>query len=271
MRRTALAALCLTAVATMAVTGCQGDDKSEGKAKDKPGAGQSDKAGSSSKPKEAFAGLTGGEIVDRAVKATSGADSFRIKGDIPDEESGGTISMDMALNRKGDCAGHLSMDGEGRADLIKNGDTVYMKYDEAFLRGQSEGESKAEADAAVAMLAGKWTKMSAKGADAEDLAGFCDLNTILGDATDGESDATRGKTTTVDGTPAITLYEKDGNEKAGKESFTIYVATEGEPYVLKLVSTTPSDPGSLSFSDYDKPVPTDKPTGEIIDLDALGA
>jgi len=269
MRRTALAALCLTAAATMTVTACQSDDdKTEGKAKDKPGAsaGQSGEASPAGKPKEPFAGLSGGEIVDRAVKATSGADSFRIKGNIPDEETGGTISMDMALDSKGDCAGHMSMDGEGRADLIKNGDTVYMKYDETFLRAQSEGEPKGDVDAAVALLAGKWTKMSAKGEGAEDLAGFCDLNTILGDATDGESDATRSKTTTVDGTPAITLYEKDG-----KDSFTLYVATEGEPYVLKLVSTTPSDPGSLSFSDYGKPVPTDKPTGDVLDLDALGA
>ncbi|MER7573330.1 hypothetical protein [Streptomyces sp. NPDC126514] len=258
MRRTALAALCLTAVATLAVTGCQGEDKSESKAKDK--------AAGSSEPKEAFAGLTGGEIVERAAKATRGADSLRIEGDIPDEESGGTISMDMALNQKGDCAGHMSMDGEGRADLIKNGSTVYMKYDEAFLRGQSEGEPEAETDAAVGMLAGKWTKMSATGEGSEDLAAFCDLDALLGDATDGQSDATRGKTTTVDGTPAIALHEKDG-----KDSFTLYVATEGEPYVLKLVSTSPSEPGSLSFSDYGKPVPTDKPTGDIIDLDALGA
>jgi hypothetical protein len=258
MRRTALAALCLTAVATVAVTGCQGEDKSEGKAKDK--------AASSSKPKEAFAGLTGGQIADRAVKATRGADSLRITGDIPDEESGGTIGMDMALNQKGDCAGHMSMDGEGRADLIKDGNTVYMKYDEAFLRSQSEGEPEADTDAAVAMLAGKWTKMSATGEAAEDFDAFCDLNTLLGDATGGTSDATRGETTTVDGTPAITLHEKDG-----KERNTLYVATEGEPYVLKLVSTSPSDPGSLTFSDYGKPVPTDKPTGDIIDLDALGA
>ncbi|MGV9451810.1 hypothetical protein [Streptomyces sp. NPDC003635] len=260
MRRTALAALCLTAVTAVALTGCQGEDKTEGKAKDKPSAARSDK------PKEPFAGLSGGEIADRAVKATSGADSFRIKGDIPDDETGGTISMDMAIDSKGDCAGHMSLDGEGRADLIKSGDTLYMKYDADFLRGQSEGEPKADIDAAVAMLAGKWTKMSATGADAEELTGFCNLDTILGDATDAESDATRGKTTTVDGAPAITLYEKDG-----KDNFTLYVATEGEPYLLKLVSTNPDDAGSLSFSDYDKPVPADKPTGEILDLDALGA
>ncbi|WAZ22233.1 hypothetical protein STRCI_003469 [Streptomyces cinnabarinus] len=266
MRRTAFAALCLTAVASLAVTGCQGEDKAEGKAKDKPGAGQSDRSAPADKPKEPFAGLTGGEIADRAVKATFDADSFRMKGDIPDEESGGTITMDMALDRKGDCAGNMSIGGEGRADLIKTGDTLYMKYDEDFLRAQSEGAPEAEVDATVTLLAGKWTKMSAKGSDAKAFADFCDMDTVLGGATDAESDATRGKTTTVDGTPAITLYEKDG-----KESFTLYVATEGEPYVLRLVSTTPSDEGSLTFSDYDEPVPADKPTGEILDLDALGA
>ncbi|WP_399498038.1 hypothetical protein [Streptomyces sp. P17] len=79
-------------------------------------------------------------------------------------------------------------------------------------------------------------------------------------------EAARGRTTTVDGTPAIALHEKDG-----KENFTLHVATEGEPYVLKLVSSTPGDRGSLSFSDYGKPVPADKPTGDILDLDALGA
>lgn len=50
MRRTALAALCITAVATFSLTGClSGEDKADGP----------------------FAGLTGGEIADKAVKATS--------------------------------------------------------------------------------------------------------------------------------------------------------------------------------------------------------
>ena len=172
MRRTALAALCLTAVTAVTLTGCQGDDKTEGKSKDKPSAAQSDKASPSAEPKEPFAGLTGGEIADRAVEATSEAESFRITGDVPDDETGGTISMDMALDSKGDCAGHMSMNGEGRADLIKSGDTLYMKYDAEFLRGQSEGEPKEDVDAAVALLAGRWTKMSATGADAKEVTDF---------------------------------------------------------------------------------------------------
>ncbi|WP_229900112.1 hypothetical protein, partial [Streptomyces capoamus] len=164
MRRTGLAALCLAAAATAGLTtGCL------------PGQDSAD-----SKPKGPFAGLSGGQITERALKATTSAPSVRLKGRIHDDESKGTVDIDMALNGKGECAGTLSMDGQGKADLVRAGSSVYMKYDEKFLRAQSEGESKEDTDAAVDMLAGKWTKMAMKGQDAKDLASFCDLNTVLG-------------------------------------------------------------------------------------------
>ncbi|GAA3070372.1 hypothetical protein [Streptomyces glomeratus] len=248
MRRTALAALCLAAAATAGLTGCL------------PGQNSAD-----AKPKEPFAGLTGGEIADRSMKATTGATSLRMKGDIPDDESNGTIRIDMALNKKGDCAGTMSMGGQGKADLIKTGGTVYMKYDEAFLRAQGKGDSKSDTDAVVAMMAGKWTKMSAKGKDAKDIAGFCDLDSVLGGAEEGNSDAKRGATTTVDGTPAIVLHEKDG-----KDRYTLYVATQGKPYLLKVTSTSKKDPGSIIFTDFEQRVPADAPKGKVLDLDKLG-
>ncbi|MFD5075896.1 hypothetical protein [Streptomyces sp. NPDC058371] len=248
MRRTAFAALCLAAAATVGLTGCL------------PGEGKAD-----SKPKGPFAGLTGGEIANRAVKATTGAKSLRIKGDVPDEEDGGTIQIDMALNKKGECAGTMSLGGQGKADLIKTGDTLYMKYDEAFLRAQDEGSSKEETDGVVELLADKWTKMSATGSDAKDLASFCDLDTVLSGAEDVNSDATRGKTTTVEGTPAIVLNEKDG-----KDRYTLYVATEGKPYLVKVISKSAKDPGTLTFTDYNKPVPAKAPRGKVMDLDKLG-
>ncbi|MBL1082118.1 hypothetical protein JK359_09000 [Streptomyces actinomycinicus] len=250
MRRTSLVALCLAAAATAGLaTGClPGDDKAD------------------SKPKGPFAGLSGDQIAERAMKATTGADSVRLKGRISDEDSKGIIELDMALNRKGECAGTMSMDGQGKADLIKTGDVVYMKYDEEFLRAQSKGESKADADAVVAMLAGKWTKMSAKGEDAKDLANFCDLDSLLGDMGGDTAGTSRGKTTQVDGTPAITLNEKDG-----KEHYKAYVATEGKPYLLRIEKpSTGKDPENLAFSDYGRPVPAKKPAGQILDLDSLG-
>jgi hypothetical protein len=263
MRRTALAALCIAAAATAGLTGCQsGQDKADGRTN---ASSASATSGKSAAKKEPFAGLTGGEIADRATKATTGASSLRMKGDIPDDESGATISLDVLLNKKGECAGTIGMGGEGKADLIKTGDVVYMKFDEALLREQGEGESKADTDAVVTMLAGKWTKSKASGADAKEFEGFCDLGAVLEGAADTNSDASRGKTTTVDGTPAIILHEKDG-----KERYTLYVATEGKPYLLRVDSTAGADQGSVTFSDFDKPVPTQKPAGDILDMDALG-
>ncbi|WP_077798489.1 hypothetical protein [Streptomyces sp. JHA26] len=267
-RGTALTAALLAAAATAGLTGCQsgegGDDAAAAKK-----AGSSASASVSATPSasaEPFAGLTGNEISDRAVAATTGARSLRLKGDVPDDESGGTIRIDMALDRQGRCAGTMSLDGQGEAELIKAGDTLYMKYDEPFLRAQSEGEPKADTDAAVALLAGRWTKMSATGQDAEDLTAFCDLDTLLADAEDSRStDVTRGKTTTVDGKPAIVLHEKDGADRN-----TLYVATEGKPYLLRFDSASEKDPGTMTFSAYDEPVAAKAPTGTVLDLDALG-
>ncbi|MFE9901802.1 hypothetical protein [Streptomyces achromogenes] len=248
MRRTAFAALCLAAAATAGlVTGCQSGDDS-----------------AASKPKGPFAGLSGGQIVERSMKTTTAASSLRMKGRVPDDESKGFIDIDMALDKQGRCAGSMSFSGQGKADLIRSGGTVYMKYDEKFLRAQSE-ESKEDTDAAVDMLAGKWTKTAAKGQDAKDIASFCDLDTILGDMKDGDTEATRGKTTTVDGKPAIVLHEKDG-----EDDYTAHVATEGKPYLLRIDSGAKAkEQIHLAFSDFDRPVPADKPTGEIVDLDAL--
>ncbi|WP_330288520.1 hypothetical protein [Streptomyces sp. NBC_00576] len=268
MRRPVLAALCLAAVTVAGVAGCMpGENKTTDKTADRSVDKTADKT--AAKPKGPFAGLTGGEIVERALTATSGASSLRMTGNVPDDESGGTIRIDMALDKRGNCAGTMSMNGQGKADLVKSGATLYMKYDEKFLRAQSEGSSKEETDGVVAMLAGKWTKMSATGSDAKDMAGFCDLDDVLADFKDTgsgtDSGVTRGAATTVGGTPAVVVTEKDG-----KDTFTMYVASEGKPYLLRVDSKSAKDPGSIVFSGYDKPVSAQKPSGEILDLDALG-
>ncbi|WP_226030401.1 hypothetical protein [Streptomyces hyderabadensis] len=291
-RRTALTALLLAAGATACLTGCQsgqdGDSASDGTARSAASSGGSattspsaSAPGSTASPAatsasasapasgEPFAGLTAEEISERALKATTGARSLRMTGSVPDEESGNTIKIDIALDRRGDCAGTMGMDGQGEAELIKTGDTLYLKYDERFLRAQSKGQPQADTEAVVSLLAGQWTSMSAGGADAKEMAGFCDLDKLLedagGDGDDGPTKVTRGKATTVDGTPAFTLHETDGSERS-----TVYIATEGKPYLLRFESGSEREPGALSFTGYDEPVPAQKPSGEIIDLDDLG-
>ncbi|CAM5458586.1 hypothetical protein ACFW5U_29370 [Streptomyces rochei] len=302
VRRSTFTALLLAAAATASLTGCQSGPSDTG-GTDGTGAtapagsaasGKPDGSASASRPASGgaeaaaapsasasasegpFAGLSATEISDRALEATTGARSLRMTGDVPDEESGGTIRIDLALDREGECAGTMSMDGQGEAELIKTGDTVYLKYDEQFLRAQSEGEPQADTEALVSLLAGRWTKMSATGPDAKDMTSFCDLDTMLdgadgsgeGDGSDGDGDAqvTRGRATTVDGAPAFTLLETDGQDRS-----TLYIAAEGKPYLLRFdhASGSAGESGTLLFSDYDEPVPTDAPTGDVLDLDAM--
>lgn len=252
MRRTTLAAVSLAAAAAVGLTACGtetgGSKKEKGKVAEK-------KAGP-------FPGMSGPDIVDEAVKATTDASSLTVKGSVPDEA--GTIDLDMALDTKGQCAGTMGMGGEGSLDLITTARTVYMKYDEKFLRAQGKGEPAADTQAAVDTLAGRWVKTSATGADAKDIASFCDLDVLLADFKDVNSGARRGKTTTVDGTPALTLSESDGSDR-----YTLYVATEGKPYLLKVVNVSAKSPESLAFSEFDKPVDATPPSGDVMDLDKL--
>ncbi|MGA4841450.1 hypothetical protein [Streptomyces sp. G45] len=259
--RTAIAALCLTAAAAVTLTAC-GDDKGDGA----DGAKGAKKPAAATKQKEPFAGLSGPDVIEKAVRATSSAKALRIKGSAPDGE-GGTVTMDMALNTRGECAGSLSVNGQGSMDLIANRTTVYMRPDAEFIRTDEKGNAEPDkegTEAAVDTLADRWSKASAKGSDAKDMAAFCDLDTILAEFKDVDSAARRGKETTVDGTPALTLHEAEG-----KDRYTIYVATKGKPYLLKIVNEKAKKDETLAFSDYDKPVKATPPKGDVLDLDKL--
>lgn len=274
-RRGRLAALCLTAAATVTLTACGGDkdgsalwDVTKKPTGSETGsdAGTNTASGSEKrddKPEGPFPGMSGPDIVDKSVAATTGARSLTLKGSAPDGE-GGVINMDIALNTRGQCAGSMSMEGQGSLDLIMNRTTVYMRPDAEFIRTQSKGRPAPETNAAVQTMADRWSKTSATSPDAKDMASFCDLDTILAEFKDVNSAARRGAETTLDGTPALALHETEGRDR-----YTIYVATEGKPYLLKVVNETKKRSEALTFTGYDKPVKTAAPSGDVLDLDKL--
>ncbi|MFE5207598.1 hypothetical protein [Streptomyces sp. NPDC056600] len=253
--RTAARLTAVAATAVLLVTGCQsGSDAKDSK-------GSKDSQGSAGQ--EVFAGLSGEQIADKAVKATTDAESLRFKGTMPDEETGKTMAMDIAMDKKGACAGTISPEGEGTMEIISTEKTLYMKLDEKALRAQNKDQDAATLDAMVDMIGGKWAKTSADGAG--DVAEMCNLDTILGELkTASTAGSKRGKETELAGTPAFTVTAKEG-----KGSTTLYVATEGKPYLLQVDTTESGAPVSLKFSDYGKPVPSAAPKGEIVDLDNL--
>ncbi|MFE6912424.1 hypothetical protein [Streptomyces rubiginosohelvolus] len=214
-------------------------------------------------PKETgpFAGQSGPEVVNKALDKTNGVKSLRIGLDMTTPD--GRIKADFASSLGGDCTGTMSMGGEGRMEIVKTGDTVYTKFDEALLREQAKGEPKEDVDAAVELLAGRWTESKASDPDTKDSIEFCDLKGLLKEFEASDNAAQKKGPTKVAGTPALRLTEKEG-----KETYTIDVAAEGAPYILRVTSRGGEEPMTMNLSDFDVPVVAEKPAAkDIVDLE----
>ncbi|MEE4425574.1 hypothetical protein V2J85_40650, partial [Streptomyces sp. DSM 41528] len=56
----------------------------------------------------------------------------------------------------------------------------------------------------------------------------------------------------------------------GDERLTVYVATEGEPYPVRITADGPDEKGTVDFSGFDRPVPDATPSAdETVDVTAL--
>ncbi|WP_406401808.1 hypothetical protein OH805_22015 [Streptomyces sp. NBC_00879] len=255
-RRIALATLCTTL--TLAAAAC---GPSDGDSRDTKGA----PAKSTKAEEGAFGGLSGPQIANKAFKATKAATSVTV--DFAARTTDGNMKAYMSIDSKGDCKGTLSTGDTGTAELMRVGDNAYMRFDEAFLRSQNEGSSAEETAAVLKMLKGRWVKSDASSPEDKEQLEFCELKTFLGQFEEGFNLMRRGEETTVNGQKVLTLTEKDGDT-----SYKVYVATKGEPYVLKVEQKGGEEPGTITFSAFNKPVGAKKPAAkDIVDLDEEGA
>lgn len=240
LTRTALTSLC--ALSVLGLAACGSDDDT-----------------SSAKPSGPFANMSGPQIANKAMSTTKKAKSMRIAVQVKSED--GPVSADFTTNTAGDCTGTMHI-GAGKMDILKTGSTVYTKFDEKMLREQSKGEPKADTDAAVDMLAGHWLKSKATDADTKDTLEFCDLSAQLKDFETNDSAARKAGETTVDGTRALRLTEKDD-----EGTYTILVAAEGKPYLLR-VESKGKEPMTMKLSGFDEPVVVEAPAAkDIVDPD----
>ncbi|MFE7551817.1 hypothetical protein [Streptomyces gardneri] len=237
-----------------------------------------------------FADLTPDEIVDRAVTATQSATSLRMAGRVVSE--GQRLDIDFAVNERDECTGLMRIDG-GTAELRRVDDFTYMKGDEAFWRVSmtSQGMSKPQIDATIELVKGRWLKIAPGQAGSSDLSGVCDLQGLLASLDEDKAEPgtlVRGPDGEVDGTPVATLVKKETGtettapetttapgtaepEPAKPETTTVSVSQEGKPYILKMVKTGGEEPGSMTLSDFDKPVDVVvPPASETVDLSKLG-
>jgi hypothetical protein len=238
-----------TAVATASVslallTGCGGD------------------SGGGSEP---FEGQSADDIAAKAVEATEQAKSLHMEGDVR-PENGGTVTIDVSVDQEKNCEGTIGT-GEARADVRHTDATLYLRGDEQYWRTALE-QQPAAARQMPRKLDGKWVKMPASDAAT---AGVCDKQGFLA-AMDEDTSERRGMkrdgTTEVDGEDALKLTKRT----SGGETLALYVATEGEPYILKSTTEGGKSPGSVTFSEYNEPVNAEQPPADqTVDLERLAA
>ncbi|MFI8949922.1 hypothetical protein ACIGO6_25775 [Streptomyces sp. NPDC053750] len=233
-----------TAVATATVSvallaGCGGD------------------SGGESKP---FEGQSADDIAAKAVEATQQAKSMHMKGDTRLED-GSTVTIDVSVDQEKNCQGTIAT-GESEADVRHTEATLYLRGDEQYWRSALAQQPDA-AQKMVPKLQGKWVRMPANDATT---AGVCDKQGFIAAMDEDKSERRgmkRGSTTEVNGEQALKLTK----EASGGEKLALYVATEGEPYILKTTTEGGKNPGSVTFSEYGEPVsPEQPPADQTVDL-----
>ncbi|MFB7588245.1 hypothetical protein [Streptomyces sp. NPDC056169] len=264
-RRRPLAVSLLCAAVALSATACGPFGGGPASAKPAPG------------PTGPFGESTGPQILDRAVAATKTAKSLTLDVDVMSD--GEPLKAYLSVDTRGKCTGTLTVGATGTVELIKADDeNAYLRFDESFLRAQGKGESPEVQQALLTQLRGRWTKTPVNDPDTRDMLALCDLKGLLAQFEQGGSGIAKGGETTVGGRKALKLTEPGGTADgtadstaggtaggtAGAETNTVYVATEGEPYILRLVTTGGDEPGTITFSHYDRPVEVKAPPAKDI-------
>ena len=200
------------------------------------------------------------DIAKAAAADMKDLTSLRMQGDLT--TSGQKIGVDMQITTSGDCQGTITVT-DGSAQLVSSGGHAYMKPDKAFWESQAPGQ----ATQIEAVVGDKWVVIpSASGLDSA-----CDLSQLLDGIANTGSDPSSAPTSatsdSVDGQDAVELRGKDSSGKP----VTAWVATDDPHYVLRMQVTQGDQPGTITFSDFDKSVTIQAPpSDQVIDLSKLG-
>ncbi|HEU5157224.1 MAG TPA: hypothetical protein VFU43_09515 [Streptosporangiaceae bacterium] len=192
------------------------------------------------------------EILAAAQQALKSAQSVHLKGALTDK--GETIKLNLWVTRT-QAKGSITAPQGGKTytiDVIKARGRFYMHAPAMF---------RAVGGAAAAQVIGnRWVLVPKGDKDFKDFETLVHIPSMAKEMLTPDGAVAKGKQTVIDGKPVIGLDAGDG---------TLYVATSGRPYPVKLVPLKPATPGEeLAFLDYDQPVKV-KPPARPLDLSKL--
>jgi hypothetical protein len=190
------------------------------------------------------------QVVSDAQQAAINASSVHVTGSITDNGTPLTLDLTLVKGQKG--KGTLAERGL-KFDLIRVGDTVYIKGSDAFLK-QFAGAG------AATLLHDKWLKGSATNGQLAALAPLTDAEALFKAALGQHGKLANKGETDFQGQKVV---EIDDTTQGGK----LYVAATGDPLPVALHGS--KQQGSVSFSDWNAGATVEAPKGAI-DLSTLG-
>lgn len=192
------------------------------------------------------------QVLHDAQTAAASASSAHVSGNI--DSAGTKIGLDLSTARGKGAKGSMSTNGAS-FDLVRVGDTVYIRGSDAFLK-QNGGAVAAQ------LLHGKWLKASATTGRFGSLGPLTSIAVLLGKISSNHGKLVNDGETTFHGAKVVRIRDTSDNSK-------FYVAATGKPYPVALVGGKASEAGTIDFGGWNKHVTLTAPNGAI-DLSKLG-
>src|SRR5207253_776751 len=202
-----------------------------------------------------LAGLTGDQVVAKAVAELKAVPSFTMAGTVTD--SSGTYNVNLSYKKGQGCQGTVAQPGKGSFAMVVIGTTAWVKPDDAFWKANAGSQ----APAMIALQSGRYLKASTSNARITSLAKPCDVTSLPSSFTEATGVA-KGPVTVMGGQRVLPLTDK---VKGG----TLYVTDANPPRIVQLSNTKAGDHGKLTFS-YTPVTLTPPPASQTVDGSKLG-
>ena len=239
-----LIALAAASVTCLGVTACGSS-----------GTGGSAGPSAASTVADPLAGLTGDQVVAKAVAELKAVPSFTMAGTVTD--SSGTYNVNLSYKKGVGCQGTVAQPGKGSFAMVLIGTTAWVKPDDAFWKANAGSQ----ANAAIALLSGRYLKGSTSHANVASLTKLCDVTSLASSLSEATNVA-KGPVTMMGGQRVLPLTDK---AKGG----TLYVTDTNPPRILQLSNSKAGNSGKLTFS-YTPVTLTPPPASQTVDGSKLG-
>jgi hypothetical protein len=214
-------------------------------------------APSASSTADPLTGLTAVQVQTKTVADAKASSSLTLKGSLA--QSGQSYAVNLAIKPSQGCTGTIGEGSKGSFKLIVIGKTIYLNPDDTFWKANGG----ADAAAAIALINGRYLKVSSSDSSMASLADLCDVSQLFS-SDDPSGKATKGAVTTLGGTRVLPLKDSDGS--------VAYVTDTSKPQLVELTAPKGSSVGTGKVTvTTGAPVTlTPPPASQVIDGSKLG-